>query len=220
MIEHQCPACDHTLRIDEKYAGLKGRCKYCKEIFRVPSVVTPYVPLVDPGADKASKHRYAKGGSNFLVLVVISCVVVVSAFAMAFQWIQSGEIQSTVIDPELVDKMKTYSTVNIAGITVAVFGEATFVENNSSIPSSGPLNMLTKNQLQSYRATVDNKYSDAVSDYQLALTDLGWDFVIVHSASGDWTELFGTVDGHEACLRINHSEIDQSTEILLTAKKQ
>ena len=219
MIKIQCPGCGHNLGIGDEYAGLKGKCKYCKESFMVPSDSAPYVPLVDPGADEVSEHRYAKGRSNFLVPILARCAVVVVLFGLAFWWMQEDEIQSTSIDPELVGNIESYSTVKLAGASVAEFGKAKFSETVASVPASGPLNMLTKKQLQCYRTTVDTNYEDAVSDYQLALTELSWDFVIVDSKSGDWTELFGTVDGHEVCMRINRSKSDTNTEIIFTTNK-
>ena len=36
MIEMSCPECGHRLRIKEKYAGRKGKCKYCEAHFIVP----------------------------------------------------------------------------------------------------------------------------------------------------------------------------------------
>lgn len=185
----------------------------------VPSESVPYVPLVDPGGGDASEHRYARGRSNCLIPILASCALVVVLFGLAFWWMQEDEIQSTVIDPELVGDIESYSTVKLAGVNVSEFSKAKFTETEVSVPASGPLNMLTKNQLQCYRATVDTNYDDAVSDYQLALTELGWDFVIVDSKPGDWTELFGTVDRHEVCMRINRSKAGTNTEIIFTTKK-
>lgn len=36
MIELFCPECDHHLRIQNKYAGKEGKCRYCDNHFFVP----------------------------------------------------------------------------------------------------------------------------------------------------------------------------------------
>lgn len=47
MIEMNCPHCDHTLRIPDKYAGRRGGCKHCRGTFRVPKTI-PTPPPREP----------------------------------------------------------------------------------------------------------------------------------------------------------------------------
>lgn len=41
MISLKCPTCGMELKIKEEYAGKSGKCKYCKELLKIPGVVKP-----------------------------------------------------------------------------------------------------------------------------------------------------------------------------------
>ncbi len=249
MIELECPGCGHALRIANKYAGLKGKCRYCQTRFNVPLVIVvdpreghapvgsgeggeavqgespgsysdslsamierpegDDVVLVDPGADRLAELRYGRGRGSIVAPIGISIIVVVLVFGLAFWFMGDGEEQSTFIDRDLVGDIATYSTVVLAGVDVVAYGNDAFSEIDSVSPNEGPLAEVSEEGLASFEALVKGAYLNVVSDYQLALTELGWDFVIVNSESGKWTELYGDFEERDVSLAIH----DEGTNV-------
>jgi hypothetical protein len=218
MIELECPGCGHKLRVADKYRALKGKCKYCDARFIVPFDSEPpklvehllnkverneAIPVVDPGAHEIGELRYGSRGGRLLAPVLVASVVVLLVFGVVFWWMGQGEIKSTYLEPELIEEIANFETVEVAGVEVPQFGDVGFSEIERIRPSAGPLAEVLAEEVQCFRAIVQGDYLEVASDYQLALTQLGWDFMIYDS--GDWMELYGTYDGRDVNLRIRQS---------------
>ena len=59
LMEVHCPSCGMRLRIDEKFAGRKGRCPNCKEKMMIPAIDAPGVLLVSSEAEQAPEQPQA-----------------------------------------------------------------------------------------------------------------------------------------------------------------
>lgn len=243
MIDVQCPGCDHALRIAAKFAGLKGRCRYCQTIFRVPTDVeaTPgpapaegakpdivieskvrepergITPLVDPGADRISTHRYGRQRGTLMFPLILSALLIGGTFGGGVWLLEDGMnlLRGQTLDSE--PEPLEFETVTLAGVPVAAFGASTFVETKPVVPSSGKLMVLSEEKLIAFEAQRTEDYSKVVTDYRLSLTKLGWDFVVNASSDGDWTDLHGLYDGKNVHLRI--TTVEPGVRIVFTTPK-
>jgi hypothetical protein len=56
MIELSCPGCKHHLRIANKFAGSRGKCKYCGEHFDVPLEISTTPSDLDSSMPGSGRH--------------------------------------------------------------------------------------------------------------------------------------------------------------------
>ena len=57
LMEVHCPSCGMRLRIDQKFAGRKGRCPNCKQKMIIPAVDAPGVMLLTPEVAEPEAER-------------------------------------------------------------------------------------------------------------------------------------------------------------------
>jgi len=57
LMEVHCPSCGMRLRIDQKFAGRKGRCPNCKQKMMIPAMDAPGVMLISPEVAEAREEQ-------------------------------------------------------------------------------------------------------------------------------------------------------------------
>lgn len=229
MIKMQCPHCSHGLRIPNEFSGKRGRCKYCKQVFIVDAEQfdTPYGEDVDTQRERKQKedhvrtmqeaHRQLEEAraarakidrrdKRRLILSMIAALLIVGGGIVgAAVWLSAEEqdsVRSVFMDSDASGIAITYETHELQGVTIPYFYEAP-KPLDVSIAWKAAFDDTEKDAVTCYEIPVVKDYDGVVSDFQVAIAELGWDFTIwMDNDPGPQTELHGEVNGKRVAIRI------------------
>lgn len=233
MIKMNCPSCGHSLRISDEYSGKRGKCKYCNEIFIVSGVqadpqygedeatqrerqrkerevakmaqagqMLAEARAVEAARLREKREREDRRSHRFLILTVVLIVGLLAGGGYWFMDTTGRGIPGVYLPKKAMETEEPVQSAELLGVPVPIFGEDA-KPLDVSIEWAEAFKDIEKDKITCFQIPVSGDYTVIVSEVQLALTRLGWDFTIwMGEEPVAHTELYGGINGRRAALRI------------------